>query len=157
MLSNDNKKRALNNACALLRQRPRSEAEMRSRLEEKGYDPATVDAVIGGLRKAGYIDDAKFVRMWIDSRMRSNPKGDVVLRHELKGKGVSPGLIEEALAEKSRRYDERGIALEMASEQFRRMKKLDRRKAAKRVWDFLARRGFGYDVIQDVINGLTDR
>jgi regulatory protein len=147
--------RARNNAYALLRQRPRSESEIVKRLLLKGYAREKVESVVGELKKLGYIDDAKFAREWVESRMRANPKGDAVLRQELRGKGVADDLIDDALTQKAQRYDDSQIALSMAREQFERFKKLDRRKAAKRVYDFLARRGFGYGTIQGIIEELT--
>jgi regulatory protein len=146
--------RALNNAYALLRQRPRSDAEIRDRLKLKGYDAAVIDNIVGLLTKAGHINDAKFARMWVESRMRSNPMGDIVLRRELKDKGVSESIVEAALAHKKSEYDEHSIALEMAKERFARLKKIDRRKAIKRVYDFLLRRGFRFDLVRDIIEEL---
>jgi regulatory protein len=148
------KTKARNNAYALLRQRPRSEAEIRDRLGLKGYDKAVIGGVVEGLRRAGHIDDARFAVQWVESRMRSNPMGDIVLRQELKRKGVSEDFIDAALEKKSQEFNERDIALEMAREQFERLKKIDRRKAMKRVYDFLLRRGFGFEMVREIIEGL---
>lgn len=148
------KTRAMNNAYALLRARPRSEAEFRQRLKLKGYKDDVVDSVIEELRRLGYVDDAKFAKLWIESRMHTNPVGDVILRHELKLKGVAASVIEEALAAKAEAYDEQNIAKSMAVEQFERFKKLDRRKALKRVYDFLLRRGFGYEAVRSVVEEI---
>ena len=147
-------KRALNNAYCLLRSRPRSEAEIRMRLKLKGYGAAEIEEAVAALARAGQIDDAKFARLWIDSRMQANPMGDIVLKRELKAKGVSEPIIESALAEKAERYDEYATALNMASERLKQLAKLDRRKALKRLHDFLLRRGFGFEVIQKVIGEL---
>ena len=150
------KGRATNNAYALLRQRPRSEFEIRERLKLKGYGAEIVDAVVEGLRRAGEIDDARFAKLWIDSRMQANPAGDVVLRHELKSKGVTEAVIESALAKKSGEYDEYAIALEMARERFARLKKIEPRKALKRIYDFMLRRGFKYETVRRVVENITN-
>ncbi|MDD5428022.1 MAG: regulatory protein RecX [Candidatus Omnitrophica bacterium] len=150
------KTRARNNAYALLRQRPRSEFEIRNRLKMKGYGGEVIDFVVGSLRRIGEIDDARFAKLWIESRMHLNPVGDVVLRHELKEKGVADPLIEDALSKKADEYDEYAIALNMAREQFARLKKIDRRKALKRVYDFLLRRGFKYETVRKIVENLTD-
>lgn len=147
-------RRATNNAYALLRQRPRSEYEVRSRLKAKGYGQDVIERVVAGLVKAGEIDDPGFARLWMESRMDANPVGDVILRHELKLKGVSDDIIEATLRLKRDNYDERKVAFEMASERFERFKRLDRAKAAKRIYDFMARRGFKFDTIQSVIEEL---
>ena len=147
---------ARNNAYALLRERPRSEAEIRRRLAMKGYGPGIADAVVSGLRGEGLVDDAKFARLWIESRMHSNPAGDVVLRHELKEKGVGDAVIEAALGEKAARFDECAIAAGIAKERFARMKKIERPKAMKRVYDFLVRRGFGFDTVRRAIEACRE-
>ncbi|MFA5142750.1 MAG: regulatory protein RecX [Candidatus Omnitrophota bacterium] len=149
------KKRALNNAYALLRQRPRSEFEIRSRLKLKGYNGEVVDLVVEDLRRLGEIDDARFAKLWVDNRMHLNPVGDVILRHELKAKGVNEAIIEAALAKKAGEYDEYGLALNMAREQFGRFKKLDRKKALKRVYDFLLRRGFKFETVQKIVEDVV--
>lgn len=149
------KVRARNNAYILLRSRPRSEQEIRARLKLKGYDGTVIEEVLSGLKHTGDIDDRKFARVWVDSRMHLNPAGDVVLRHELKEKGVPEPIIEEALAEKAETYDEREIALNIARERFERLKRLDRKKATKRLYDFMIRRGFKYDTVRRVIEEIV--
>jgi len=149
------RKRAKNNAYSLLRIRPRSEFEVKRRLKTKGYSDPVIAAVVDELKKQGDIDDGKFAKFWVDSRLHMNPVGDVILRHELKEKGVSDPLIEAALEAKDDSYDEYEAAFSMAKERFARFKKMDRRMAAKRVYDFLLRRGFKYDNIRKVIGDLV--
>jgi regulatory protein len=139
----------------LLRQRPRSVHEIRSRLKLKGYEDDLVEDVIVSLKRTGDLDDEKFARFWVESRMHMNPAGDVVLKHELKGKGIGDAVIETVLTEKASKYDEYELALSMAKDRFERLKKLDRRKAMKRIYDFLLRRGFKYDNIRRVIENLV--
>lgn len=145
---------AKNNAYALLRMRPRSESEIRERLKRKGYGGVVIDGVIDDLRRTGNIDDAKFARFWIDSRMHANPMGDVVLKYELKLKGVSDSVIEAALQDKAANYDEYEAAFSMAKERFERLKKLDKKKALKRLYDFLIRRGFKYDTVRKIVENI---
>ena len=147
--------KAKNNAYSLLRSRPRSEHELRQRLGMKGYGTEVVEAIVCELKRSGEIDDGKFARLWVESRMHSNPVGDIVLRDELKAKGVSGPLIEAALEEKAANYDEYKVALHMAEERFGRLKKIDRKKALKRIYDFLWRRGFAQDTVQRIIDELV--
>ncbi len=155
MESEKQRTRAKNNAYALLRQRPRSEYEIRNRLKLKGYDESVIEDLVSGLKQAGDIDDLKFAKLWMESRMRLNPVGDVVLKHELREKGVSDSIIEATLNEKAVKYDEYEVAFSMAKERFKRLKKLDRAKATKRLYDFLMRRGFAYDTIRKIIDNLV--
>ena len=148
------KTRARNNAYMLLRQRPRSVYEIRSRLKLKGYADSLIEDIVASLKRSGDLDDEKFAKLWVESRMHMNPAGDVVLKYELKGKGVSDSIIESALSEKAEKYDEYELALSMAKDRFERLRKLDRRKATKRIYDFLLRRGFKYDNIRRVVENL---
>ncbi|MFA5146373.1 MAG: regulatory protein RecX [Candidatus Omnitrophota bacterium] len=153
----EDKKKTLakNSAYRLLRVRPRSEAELRGRLKEKGYDGVTIDGAVEDLRTKGYVDDEKFARFWVESRMHLNPVGDVVLKHELRRKGISDAVIDAALETKAKAYNEYEIALSMARDRFERLKKLDRRKATKRLYDFMLRRGFAYETVRRVIEELA--
>ena len=146
--------RAKTSAWALLRVRPRSEKELRGRLAEKGYDGLIVEKVVGDLKRAGEIDDAKFARFWINSRAHLKPVGNIVLRHELQAKGISDSLIEATLTERGAAYDEYEVARQMADERIGRLRNIDRRKAMKRLYDFLARRGFAFDTISRIIDEL---
>lgn len=147
--------RAKNNAYALLRIRPRSEAEIKRRLKEKGYDEALISGIVESLKRTGNIDDQKFAKFWIESRMTLNPVGDVVLKHELKEKGVTDSIIEATLEEKAKNYDEHEVAFNMAKDRFERLKSLDRRKATKRLYDFLIRRGFKYDTVRKIVEEMV--
>ncbi|MBI5143893.1 MAG: RecX family transcriptional regulator [Candidatus Omnitrophica bacterium] len=149
------KARAKNNAYSLLRIRPRSEHEIRQRLKLKGYNYFVIDDVVESLKGSRDIDDGKFAKFWVDSRMHLNPVGDIVLKHELKDKGIGDAIIEATLEAKDKTYDEYEVAFNMARERFERFKKLDRRKAAKRVYDFLLRRGFKYENVRRIIEELT--
>ena len=85
-----------------------------------------------------------------------NPVGDMLLRRELKEKGVPEPIIEEALREKTQNYDEYKVAFDMAEERFKRLVKLDKKKALKRLYDHLLRRGFSYDIVKRVIDTVMD-
>jgi len=148
------KNQARNNAYALLRQRPRSEFEIRSRLKLKGYAQEMIEGIVEDLRRTGNLDDRKFASLWVESRMHSNPVGDVVLRHELKEKGISDSTIEATLNDKAKNYDEYEVAFNMAKERFEQLKKLDRKKALKRLYDFLLRRGFKYETVRRIVEDI---
>ncbi|MFA6609233.1 MAG: regulatory protein RecX [Candidatus Omnitrophota bacterium] len=143
--------KARNNAYSLLRSRPRAEREIRDRLRMKKYDDGVIEDVISRLKSAGEIDDAKFAKFWVESRMRMNPVGDAVLKHELKAKGVDQSIIDLVLEEKKDNFNEYEIASGMARERFARFAKLDRRKAMKRLYDFLQRRGFSFDTVERIV------
>ena len=147
--------KAKNNAYSLLRSRPRSEFELRQRLKIKGYCHEIVETIVCDLKRVGEIDDSKFARLWVESRMHQNPMGDIVLRRELQEKGIGDSIIEATLADKARHYDEFKVASSIAEERFKQLAKVDKKKAMKRLYDFLMRRGFAFDTVQKVIGEIA--
>lgn len=138
-------------AYKLMQYRPRSEAELRRRLEGSGYTSEAVDSVMLHLARLGYIDDRAFARYWISCR--SGKKGSYGLRQELMAKGIENDVINESLADYSPE-DELSSALKAAE------KKLAQCGGAcpyPRLAGFLKRRGFTYDVINRTCAALGYR
>ncbi|MFH1996275.1 MAG: regulatory protein RecX [Candidatus Omnitrophota bacterium] len=155
MTQDDILHRALRRAYVLLNVRPRSEKELRDRLKQKGYGDSVVTQVLDDLKRVGAVDDAKFAKFWIESRMHLNPVGAVVLRHELASKGIVESVVEDALVSSGCSAEsEYEIARTMAVGRIERLRRIDKRKAAKRLFDFLARRGFDYGVIHKILDEL---
>src|ERR1043166_5243547 len=71
-------------AVRYLSYRARSEKEVREKLIEKEFDPATIDAVIGHLRQIGYVDDVKFARAFIHDAQLRKPSGKRLLQQKLR-------------------------------------------------------------------------
>jgi regulatory protein len=90
----------LDAAARLLEVRPRATGEVRRRLLAAGFPAHLVEAAIGRLSAAGYLDDGAFARAWVESRDRSRPRGEAALRHEMLARGVAPETIEAILSER---------------------------------------------------------
>ena len=71
---------ALERVGRLLVGRPRSEAEVRQRLERAGTPPETVENVLVRLRASGDLDDNAFARAWVENRQTFRPRGAAMLR-----------------------------------------------------------------------------
>ena len=134
--------------------RPRSEKELKDRLYKKGFGREIVESVLTRLKESKIIDDVNFAELWVESRMRQNPKGKVVLRRELKEKGIADSAIELTLSEKTGNED--AMVKELALERYEKIKTLPREKIKKRLFDFLARRGFDFETIGEVIKEITN-
>jgi regulatory protein len=146
----DARERAYERTLRLLAHRPRSEAELRDYLERKGVPAEAVTSVMERLSQQGYLDDVAFVRFWVENRERFNPRGPHALRQELRRKGVSSRTIEQALAG----LDFEDSAYRAGQRRLRRWVGLEQRDFRKAAGAYLARRGFDYDVISDVVERL---
>ena len=88
--------------------RPRSEKEMRDYLTrklskaksssagKKSAEEPLITRIIESLKRDKFINDEEFVRWWVEQRMLLKPKAWRVIKYELKQKGLSEELIEEA-------------------------------------------------------------
>ena len=143
----DGVERAAERALNLLSYRPRSRAEVRRRLAQKGYEEETVEEALDRLTRAGLLDDRAFAHYWVENRFQFNPRGVAVLRQELWQKGVDQAIVEEVLAE----YDEETAAARAAEAAVRRLRRLDPPTFRRRLSDYLRRRGFPYAVIAPLV------
>lgn len=141
--------KAIESALRLLGVRPRSERELRDRLRRKEFDPETIDLALDRVRGWGYLDDAEFARRWVENRVQHRPRGERLIKQELRAKGVDAATIDEVIEESE--IDERAAALAVAEKAARRLQGLEPEVARRRLIGQLARRGFPFTVITPVV------
>jgi regulatory protein len=137
-------------AVQYLGNRPHSVAEIRRHLRGKRYEDEAIDGAIDKLRAQRYVDDLDFAKYWVEQRSRFRPKGDRALVSELTGKGVARETIDAALGEMPAE-SESDRARRAIARHVRRWESLEPRERKRKIHAFLAQRGFGYDVIDEVI------
>ncbi len=137
---------AYNQALDYLAYRPRSRAEMIAYLRRRGGTDDQIQEVTARLERAGLLDDLAFAQFWIENRERFRPRGTRALRYELQSKGVSNEVIEQALEG----VDTWAGAYRSASKKAPHLAHLERPAFIRKLIDYLARRGFDYDLAQEV-------
>jgi len=148
----DDTAKATDAAIRLLTARPRAVREIRDRLRRKEYDDETIERVIERLRDWRYIDDEAFARYWVENRESNRPRGRRLLEQELRLKGVERETVSHAIEDAE--IDERAGALEIARAKLRSYRGEEEAVARRRLGGFLARRGYGYDVVKPVLDEL---
>lgn len=147
--------RAREAALALLSFRPRSRAELRRRLVEKGFEGDVADECVAGLGEMGLVDDTAFAEMFVRDRVRLRPHGSRRLTQELRAKGVDAETAKAAIGEVLE--TEEASETELARRAAARWKPRpgeDRNAARRRLHGFLARRGFGGDAVRAVMDEI---
>jgi len=134
--------------------KPRSIEELREKLNKKGFPDAVITEVLAEFTKKGLLDDSKFSRLWVENRMYSNPKGEPVLRRELKAKGVEEQVIDKAIQAIKKSYNEYDTVKNLADARMASLKGLDKTTARRRLFGYLKRRGFGFETIMKVVNEI---
>jgi len=155
----------------LLSHRARSRRELETRLRKKGFPGKLVARVAGELEERGYLDDAAFARAYVSDRLRLRPRGRRALERELRQKGVTGEVAEEALARVFREQGatEAGIAHQVGEGWVRRQPRAlveallsrertpEGEKALRRFQGFMARRGIPGGATLQVLEALRDR
>jgi regulatory protein len=151
--SQDTAEVAYQKALRHLSYRPRSEAEVRQKLESSGYSEAVVDLVITRLRENKLIHDPQFAKMWIENRSTFRPRSRRVLIMELKQKGIHDDTIEAALADA---VDDEDLAYQAATRKAQRYAGMEWQSFREKLGGFLARRGFSYGTIAPVLRQVWE-
>ena len=136
--------RALN----LLSYKARSRAEMRARLMEKDWaKEAVVDQVIARLEELGYLNDEDFAANFANSRLTAKPVGRTRLRRDLQRKKLQSETIESALDVAYDQQSEEELIDRAIGKRLRSKGAPATREEAKKLFDYLIRRGFSYDLV----------
>lgn len=138
---------ARDKALRYLEYRPRSSAEIRRYLQDKGYAADILENIVARLEDSGLLDDLAFARYWIEQRAAFKPRSQFALRVELAQKGLERAVIDAALAE----VDDLAQARRAAQQRLGRWQHLPPDEQRNRLTAFLQRRGFRYDQIEDVL------
>ena len=121
-----------------LQRRNLSSHELALRLEPAAVRPETAAETLDVLTRAGFIDDARFGHGRAQA-LAERGYSDAAIRHDLEGRGLSPALIDEALA-----------ALGAESERARRL--VERRGPGPKTARYLAARGFGDEALEAALD-----
>jgi regulatory protein len=161
----------LNAALHLLAARSRGVEEMRGRLRKKGFEAVEISNCLDWLLERDLLDDKAFSRALIRDRLNFSPRGAALLRQELSKKGIPRSVAEEAVesvfqeagasesgladraARKWIRQQGPRILEELVQDQFSEA----RERARRRLYSYLARRGFrGEDARAGIDSGLNE-
>lgn len=146
--------RAKNTAYRYLSYRPRSRAEIETKLRDKEFDEAIVAAVLVDLARLGYVNDGQFARQWARGRIRLRGFGRRRIDQELKAKGVAPDVIRETFAEVFGETSETETAMQVAEKKLRTMQHVEPEARRRRLAGLLERKGYAFDVIREVLSTM---
>lgn len=149
----DSREAALQKALRFLGHRARSIEEVRKNLEKHEIPAGIIEETIARLEHEKLIGDADFAKEWVENRSTFRPRGKRALTYELRQKGLSDAVIQEALDEE---MDEEALALKAARVHARKLKGLEWNKFREKLGGHLGRRGFGFDVIIPVIRRVWE-
>ena len=136
-----------------LKIRERSVLELREKLVLKKVPKDTIDQTIKFLLTKKFLDDRTFARNWIRYR-RARPFGPKRIKLELRQKGVDDEIIAQELEDAFTGFNQEEVVQVLASRRAARYRDEDPIKRKRKVFDFLARRGFSLEMITKAIRKI---
>ncbi len=129
---------------------PRTEAEICTRLKQKGFPQDVVNQITEYLKDFKYVDDRSFAEQWVKYRLEKKKKSKRLLYAELRNKGIDDLIASEVL-ESITEDEEYNIAFEQAK------KRTERGNAWSSIARHLVRQGFPNDIVYRVYKDLITK
>jgi regulatory protein len=149
----------LDKALDLLAIRARSGRDLRVRLRRAGAPDSDITWTIDRLVRQGLLDDASYARQVARAKVLGGGVSRRKVVNDLRRRGVSADIADHAIDATLREVDldEEGAALQAAQKRMRSLSSLEPAKQRQRLYAYLARRGFGGDIVRRVIASVTGR
>ena len=152
--------RALTRCLGLIRSRDHTEAEMESKLKQEYYPEEVAEAVICELKKNNFLNDSRYAESFVLSH--SSSKSIMLIKQNLKQKGISDELIEETLEKhlQDNPDAESELILKLLQSKYDPSQVFesenDKYKFRSKVFAFLSRKGFSYEKIDEAVKSYFD-
>ena len=139
-------------ALTLLSYKGRSERELQERLKGKGFSENNINAALGALKQAGYVNDLAYAeelaRQARDNRLLGRP---AALRYLL-GRGIPEDIAEEVLSIDEEAEDNR--LRKLIAKRLKTSGSYEEIGRDRRLWAFLARRGYKFSTIKSALKNF---
>lgn len=144
-IAEDESRRAFDKLLSLSAISPRSEKQLRDALYKKEFSAVAVDYALNKAKEYGYINDAEWARMYVESRR--GKYGVYALRHGLIEAGVARRIIDELLD-----YDDTEDAVRAAEKYLRTRNNVSPQK----LYAHLYSKGYSSDAAQGAVSRCLD-
>lgn len=144
------RKLAKDRALEFLKYRSRSEREIRKKLYERRVKRGIIDEIVNDLKRVGFINDKEFALRFSRNFINRRPAGEILLKTELKRRGIKSEIIDETLKKVYSEFDKKELALKLIEKKKFNLSSNDP-KIKKKIADLLLRRGFDWGIVGEVM------
>ncbi|MCI4625909.1 MAG: recombination regulator RecX [Candidatus Magnetoovum sp. WYHC-5] len=137
-----------NYALRLLSVRGRSEAELRRRINQKGFSPEDTDLVIEYLKEHGFVNDRLFAKELVEHTCYVKSLGARGCINYMRNLEIDKAVIEEITFPQDKEFEKAKKLLEKKRAYLAKYEGVD---GIKKLYGFLQRRGFDSAVISEII------
>lgn len=155
IVDEDNYLKCKETALRIIEKNYKSEKEIKDKLISKGYSESTINRAINFLKEYNFLDDSKYVDMYIKERIKND--GIKKIRFALSRKGIQEEIIKKKIEDIDRESFE-SSAFELCKKKYEILLKSenDKRKLIKKLSEYLARRGYSWEEIRSVVIKVTN-
>jgi regulatory protein len=132
--------------------RIRTVCEIKKKLLSKEISEQSVEKVLKHMAELGLTNDEEFARQLVNEKIKRKPVGKKVLKQKLFQKGISKELSESVIEKAFDEVDEKELAMVNFRKYFPRLEGIEINSQKKKIFDYLAGKGFDFDVIKEIIN-----
>lgn len=142
--------RCKESALRIIERSYKTEKEMRDKLRLKEYEDNSINKTIEFLKEYNFINDINYAKAFISDKLSC--AGSQKIKYALTQKGICKEIIDEELS-KLNKDNEKNTAFNIAKKKFDLLKKKenDNYKISGKLYRYLVSKGYGYDVINDVV------
>ena len=145
---------AMNRAAALCSRSEQAPADIRDKLLQWGLSADEASHVLDQLTGQGFIDEQRYAQAFVNDRFAFNGWGRVKIAHQLRLKGISSELINEAMnLIDEEKYRQRLI--ELLQVKWRSVSDREPRAAWAAMMRFAASRGFEAGIAGECVKQVT--
>jgi regulatory protein len=132
----------------LLTIKDRTAAELVDKLRRKGFNEDVTSSIIAEMKDLGYVDDKRYAMHFAEVRANYDLFGPYRIRVELEKRGIAREMAKDTVSCVFQEGKEEANALELARRWIARKDTDDIERAGRRLYGYLARRGFTPDVVR---------
>lgn len=120
-------------------------------LKRAGFSISAIDAATENAKNLGYLNDRDYAEAFVRTRVKAGAKGPRVVSKELQAKGIAPDEARKAVESMAASESQLEAARRVAAKKYPSLKDdVNLIKAARRMSQHLARRGFDQDICEQV-------
>ena len=138
---------------AALRRRERTTRELAEWLGRRGFGPEDVEAALARLAAAGELDDERFAHRYAEDKRSLSGWGAERIREALLARGIDGATTDAVLASESH-ADQLERARGLLA---RRGRPLTDNAERQRALEYLARRGYDYEIAYEAVRQASPR
>ena len=152
LISADEKERALQYALRFIGYKQRTEVEVINKLEHLEFPSEIINNIMSELKEKRYVDDKEFASQWIELRGESKPRSKKNIKFELRKKGISGEIIDDAL---DKAPDDLEMAIRLGKKYLNRYSAINDDEFRKKMTGVFSRRAFTYSIVKDALEELV--